>query len=152
MKAESPYAVAQRVLSKTEDRSADVLSATLFPHVFQEPYLSQIVAQWCRQTVGRHLKRNHAEPLDFVESRAAIKRGLKIAFDQARLPDGRLFADVPRYEYAELKQTFRAWAGLIEWAERYARVNDDTLTAREYMKPADFDARWKSSGLAELAP
>lgn len=153
MSERSPYSASERLLSLHPDADEKQLVALLTEYMQNAPERSLIIARWCRTAVSLFLSRKRLLPTpDYSEPRAAIARGIRRAFDLARLPDGRLFADVPIYEYAELKQTFRGWVALIEWVERYARVNDNTLTARDIVKPADFDERFKVSGLEGFAP
>jgi len=152
VKDESPYAMARRVLASLSVATPAEMDAALQPYTLAEPYVSQIVAEWRRTIIGRHLARGPRPAPDLgeerSEARAALRRGIARTFAKFRLPDGRLFStEVPYYEYEELKRTYAGLAGFISWCQGYARVNDDTLTASDFIKPADAEASAKAFGL-----
>lgn len=92
---------------------------------------------WKRPRNARPAKRETPEerrtrlaPL-VSQSRAEV---VARVMEDIRLPDGRKFEKVQWFELEELKVSYRAWAGLIEWCQRHVRVNDETVTVGSQIK------------------
>lgn len=86
---------------------------------------------------------------------AAITKGFVKAAarfaDELRLPDGRLFADVPYYEHGEIKRISAAWVTIIDGVANYARVNDLNQTPRQVVPDEILRKIVGDSGLPKAA-
>ena len=68
--------------------------------------------------------------------------------DTLRMPDGRLFGDVPWYELDELQRTHIAWAGLIQDVKMHVIVSNPSSTVRQNIKSETLEKFAKARDLA----
>jgi hypothetical protein len=126
-------------------------------------YRDTIFSEWCHATGRRFLDDKARKTPEARASRnAAVQtivreigqrgcrgtiKAISNFFEELRLPDGRLFADVPHYEYNSLKRLFSGWVTFIEAVESRWRINDDNLSAREFAKSTALKEMAEAAGL-----